>query len=813
MNDLSSGDVLVLSLFLKFMLVSTLLLGGVYLCERVGLIKTPKLSQTAWIAAIAASFFALLPTPFPAIDIQIPAPYTTVPAASDTNVRPVQEPALTAPGGTVLTAPPAAPSANNQLTNPTRDTLVPQEEATIPAFDSAASGVPESTTTSELMLGSWAILGGIALLALGSSYRKAVGDLGDRVRVPAEHPANQRLRALCERVDIRHVPYLSRSSSINSPVCLPRREICLPDWAFDDMPEEALNSLIAHELAHMLRRDPINMIVMQFLCRIFFFQPLFAVARRRLEDAAELAADEWAATTTANAGAVANALYTCAKKITEKRQIQWGLAMAGDQSILKQRVARLLKAKQSAFDTTGKAAPVAVAATILLAACAAPGVEFASADYVNDDSDYEYEYSSEHDNMLEHDTMEPSSKKGFQIRTGGDGGKVRSSTNIISDDNGFETGNMHWFDDDQSMRASWEGKFILSDDERRVIDITHDGMLKLEGTRDNIKRRVRIEKEDGALETDYWVNGKRAVFDAAGEEWLAETLQHMLRHTSIDMDGRVARYLKKGGADYALERGVELVGDYTKRMFVMSLLNQTSLNENQHDTLKTMLATIESDYEIRLLVTHFVDAGIIGDEDLVDMLDIAKSIDSDYEMRLALAPMIERWSLNEEALQKVLMLARTIDSDYELRLLLSIAADANEFSQSNKLLFIDAMDTIDSDYEKRLLIGIFAAKARGDEVITTALFDQVTKISGDYEKRLGLGSVMTTGIMSSEAWALAIRAADTIDGDYEKAQALTHMASLARNDRQLLQSIRRSAEGISGEYERDNVINVIDSML
>ena len=42
-----------------------------------------------------------------------------------------------------------------------------------------------------------------------------------------------------------------------------------------------------------------------------------------------------------SANAVAEALYTCAKKITQKRQIQWGLAMAGDKSILRQRVERL----------------------------------------------------------------------------------------------------------------------------------------------------------------------------------------------------------------------------------------------------------------------------------------------------------------------------------------------------------------------------------------------------------------------------------------------------------------------------------------
>lgn len=791
MTDFFIEDLSLLALLIKFMVVSTVLMGGVFVAERTGLIKTPKMSETAWIAAIIASFIALLPFPAAFEAIELPAiegALTNSVPARETSTTPVE-----ASLGTQDNAQPA-PSPNPPIAR------LPQEQDSLGGME--RDGIAQTsgqqlennpTPLSQIIVTAWLVLGIIALLTLVMSYRRAVNDLGSRIRVPAEHPANQRLRALCEQADIRHVPYLSQSSDINSPVCLPKREICLPDWAFEDMPEDALNSLIAHELAHMLRRDPVNMIVMQFIARIFFFQPLFALARRRLEDAAELAADEWAANTTANAGAVANALYTCAKKITEKRQIQWGLAMAGDQSILKQRIARLLKAKQSAFDTTGKAAPMVVAASILLAACAAPGVEFATSEYLaNGDTDGG-------DNIkvrIEHGDIEV-------------GSHATSNTHIVSDDDGFETGNMHWSDGDKSIRVSWEGPFTLTEDEKSIANVSRDGLLKISGTQNGDLHRIRFENDEGTVEKRYWVNNNRTEFDEEGEAWLATTLNHLMRHTAIDMKNRVGRYLKQGGASYALKRGSDLASDYAKRVFITNLVAQTSLNDSEKSSLIDIISTVESDYELRLLVTHLYATGQFGDEDIAAILDIADSIESDYEMRLALAPMINQSTLSDASLKKVLKLAQTMDSDYELRLLLSMAADDNAFSQENKILFVNAMSTIESDYEKRLLIDVFADKMAGNTAITAELLEQLNKMSSDYEKRLGLNTVLANSTMNDKSWGLALKAARSIDSDYEKALVLTHMADLFEGDEGFLADLRKAAETIDGDYERDNVLRAI----
>jgi len=48
-------------LFLKFMVASTVLMGSIWLLERLRILRLPDIRELAWKLAIAASFLALLP--------------------------------------------------------------------------------------------------------------------------------------------------------------------------------------------------------------------------------------------------------------------------------------------------------------------------------------------------------------------------------------------------------------------------------------------------------------------------------------------------------------------------------------------------------------------------------------------------------------------------------------------------------------------------------------------------------------------------------------------------------------------------------
>src|SRR5690606_21235904 len=98
-----------------------------------------------------------------------------------------------------------------------------------------------------------------------------VGRLGDR-RMVNDGPLTSMLSAL-RRATGATVPLrLTASASISSPVAL-HGEICLPEVALVDLDAAQQRAMLAHELAHIERRDPEWLVLACLVERVFFFQP------------------------------------------------------------------------------------------------------------------------------------------------------------------------------------------------------------------------------------------------------------------------------------------------------------------------------------------------------------------------------------------------------------------------------------------------------------------------------------------------------------------------------------------------------------
>ena len=86
------------------------------------------------------------------------------------------------------------------------------------------------------------------------------------------------------------------------------RHIVLPERFFEELDPEQQRAALAHELAHVARRDPEWRIAVEILERVLFFQPLNRLARARLCDSAEFLCDEWAVQQTQSPLALARCL-------------------------------------------------------------------------------------------------------------------------------------------------------------------------------------------------------------------------------------------------------------------------------------------------------------------------------------------------------------------------------------------------------------------------------------------------------------------------------------------------------------------------
>lgn len=240
----------------------------------------------------------------------------------------------------------------------------------LPASLSAALPLPRWTL---LITGLW-LLGAAALSgSLALSYRSFCRLIRNRSRLVGGD-----VRRLFDDLEparaVGRPVTLSASSRVQSPLAkgVTRPEICLPVRVLSELSAQQQRSLLAHELGHLVRRDPVWLLVARSLESVLFLQPFNRIARRRLQEISELRADDWAVSATGNPLDLARCLT---------RVADWNLTPVPVPSMaertgsgLTRRIHRLLQSREVEGPTGPRGLWLAAAALLLAVALAAPGV-------------------------------------------------------------------------------------------------------------------------------------------------------------------------------------------------------------------------------------------------------------------------------------------------------------------------------------------------------------------------------------------------------------------------------------------------------
>lgn len=209
----------------------------------------------------------------------------------------------------------------------------------------------------------------------------SIGRLRRRLRsreVIASGPLFDALEQLRIAAGLRVRVRLSVSKQLMAPITMGvlRPEICLPPRALDELEPAQLNCILAHELGHIARRDPLWLMISSAVQWCFFFQPLNRLARLELEEAAEFLADDWAVRHTRTGLDLASSLTRVASWIVGARPLPASSMTVGvtGGSRLRRRVERLIHARADAPTSNPSKVSVLALAGPLLVAWAVPGV-------------------------------------------------------------------------------------------------------------------------------------------------------------------------------------------------------------------------------------------------------------------------------------------------------------------------------------------------------------------------------------------------------------------------------------------------------
>jgi len=223
----------------------------------------------------------------------------------------------------------------------------------------------------------WLLLALVGLLRFAVLRRRLLGALGERRPVESV-----RLLALLGRLQhgagLRRPVRLTTSPFLAGPIALGLSEICVPVRALDGLQPQQQEALLAHELAHLQRLDPLWLTACALLEALFFFQPLNRLARRRMQAVSEFLADDWAVARTGRRVTLAQCLAEVASWIEDTREVLPVAGMARPDSSLLERVRRLADGAVPRRTLRRRTALLLAATLLSVVACSVPAVSAGS---------------------------------------------------------------------------------------------------------------------------------------------------------------------------------------------------------------------------------------------------------------------------------------------------------------------------------------------------------------------------------------------------------------------------------------------------
>ena len=582
-------------------------------------------------------------------------------------------------------------------------------------------------------------------------------------------------------------PKLFVMDALPSPVALLGGRIVLPAWAIESLDRAQLRAMLAHETAHIARRDPAWKSAIACWRAIFWFVPT-AFAQRRLDDLAELACDAFAAECLGNARGLAECLAVCAEHYVGVHTFDLAPAMAARPSSLMLRIDRLLEGVTMETTAPGTGARAVALLVLVASALALPAVGI--------------------DAGIAHAAPASDATHASLSATLSDDKKGKSSVSIHSDsDDGSDSTIISMSDDHHSFTANIHGKLTLNDAETEVTGLSEGGTAKLEENIDGTKQRIELAERGGKLERHYFVDNSEHPYDDKARAFMT-TATTELERSGIDAEGRAKRLYAQGGAKRVLDEIGHLHSDYAGGIYLRTLVDMGKLAPDDLDRAIALAGNFSSDYERRQSLTLLFDKQSLDAARQVAFLAQAGRFRNDYDRAEILVAVVPRLDDSQAVHEAWLDAARGLHSDYDRRRTYEAMLAHSGMNGGQIATVIEASTSMHSDYDRGELLKLAAKRTRDGEAIADRYAKSAEGISSEYTRREALMALIEADHFGPRAADAVLDAAAHFHSSYDCAQLLIALARVMPIDAELLARYRDVASHLPSS-ERGEAENAL----
>ena len=613
-----------------------------------------------------------------------------------------------------------------------------------------------------------------AAIALALTLRQCAALLRLRRRFaregePAGAALQAQVRTLAAEMRIA-APTLRLLPNLPSPLVLPGA-VLLPRWseALDPVQQRAM---LAHELAHLHRRDPLWRPLQRMALVPLFFHPLAWHAVRRLETLAETLCDQAAVERTGDGRALAECLAECLARGFEPRGAGWALAMAERPGGIVGRVHDLLETSTMKLSNIPKRRLWIAAFAVLLLLVALPAVMVATRP------------------GLVTDALRPHALS-ITINQHGETYTMRSSAPAPG----------------EILRVSIDGDVAFDDAERDVARMEPGAEFEIEQRRGGVTRHLRVTSGAKGLQREFEIDGAARPFDAAAAAWLASAIPEIYRISGLHADKRAKRILERGGAEALLAEIALLKSDFVRAGYLGQFFVLAEADAVQTGRALALMREIDSDYEKRRALEAAVSRPALSAEHQSGLLAIAAGMDSDFERAEWLIEAATRIPTDGANAVHWMRALRGFSSDFERKRALQALIEDGQPRPLAVAIALRAMRGMESDFERRQVL-----ETAADTGIPLAHADYLAAIdamSSDFERREALVALIRSDDPDLERSHAILRSVRTMSSDHERGEVLNALASAMPNDPALIDDYRAVARQMS-DFERGQAEKALD---